>query len=398
MSALLTPLFADIDAYLHQWVDPVVTARRTSPARAARLVATGAGKRRIDDMRAQFAAIRSGLRSDAQSSRDDAHASVRRAVIAAVAGMLISAVLYLLYGFYVGRSILVPVREVAATARRMAAGDRAARVEGADTARGELGAMARSYNVMADTLEENHDELEAQREELSDYAEELEAQRGELERTIAAARRREDARRDDERLRRGGRGGGRVRAARHLILNGVADAVRCEVGALFVRDARRGGDLALATARGLRPSKTCPRSPARRRARRPRGRRAAHRSRRLPGRACACRRLRPARHLARAPRPAPAARPGLRRAQPRPARRRAVSQADIVLVSHLADQSGVALSKAVVLRESRRGAASRAPCWTRPQRRSRSSTTAATRSSPTSRCARSCRCCAEAGA
>ena len=180
-------------------------------------------------------------------------------MIAAVAGMLISAVLYLLYGFYVRRSILIPVREVAATARRMAAGDRAARVEGADTARGELGAMARSYNVMADTLEQNHDELEAQREELSDYAEELEAQRGELERTIAAL----DA--EKTRVEMTSAFGEAVAAEAgfaplaHLILNGVADAVRCEAGALYVRDARRGGDLALATARGLDPS-SCPRS------------------------------------------------------------------------------------------------------------------------------------------
>ena len=36
--ALLAPLFADIDAYLRQWVDPVVTARRTlaDAGRAAR--------------------------------------------------------------------------------------------------------------------------------------------------------------------------------------------------------------------------------------------------------------------------------------------------------------------------------------------------------------------------
>jgi len=49
----------------------------------------------------------------------------RRGCVSASAA-LVSAVLYLLYGFYVRRSILIPVRQVAATARRMAAGDRAA--------------------------------------------------------------------------------------------------------------------------------------------------------------------------------------------------------------------------------------------------------------------------------
>ena len=277
-------------------------------------------------------------------------------MIAAVAGMLISAVLYLLYGFYVRRSILVPVRQVAATARRMAAGDRAARVEGADTARGELGAMSRSYNVMADTLEQNHDELEAQREELSDYAEELEAQRGELERTIAAL----DA--EKTRVEMTSAFGEAVAAEAgfaplaHLILNGVADAVRCEAGrALRPRRAPRGRPRARDRARP-RPRRACPRSscPAT-------GSPAARPS--SCGRSTAT-------HEAREHARADADRSGaishelhvpllqagevfgvlsLGRLADVP-----FAEADIVLVSHLADQSGVALSKAVVLRELRR--------------------------------------------
>ena len=84
--ALLSPLFADIDAYLRQWIDPVVAARADLAGAGARLVATGAGKRRVDDMRAQFARDpRRDCGRRRRSSRDDAHASVRRAVIAAVA-------------------------------------------------------------------------------------------------------------------------------------------------------------------------------------------------------------------------------------------------------------------------------------------------------------------------
>lgn len=59
--ALLEPLVADIDSYLTQWLDRVVTARRQSAGRAANLVATGEGKRRVDDIRAQVRAIRAGL-------------------------------------------------------------------------------------------------------------------------------------------------------------------------------------------------------------------------------------------------------------------------------------------------------------------------------------------------
>ena len=113
---------------------------------------------------------------------------------------------------------------------------------------------------MADTLEQNHDELEAQREELSDYAEELEAQRGELERTIAAL----DA--EKTRVEMTSAFGEAVAAEAgfaplaHLILNGVADAVRCEAGALVrPRRAPRGRPRARDRARA-RPVASCPRS------------------------------------------------------------------------------------------------------------------------------------------
>jgi signal transduction histidine kinase/CHASE3 domain sensor protein len=353
--ALFDPLVADIDAYMTRWIDAVVAARHRSAAEARRIVAAGAGKRRVDDIRAELAAIRAGLRADAARSRASAHASVRRAVVAAVVGLLLSAVLYTLYSIYVGRAIVIPVRRVASTARRMAAGDRAARVRGAETARGELGEMARSYNVMAEALEQSHDELDAQRGELHSYAEELEAQRGELERTIAAL----DA--EKTRVEMTSVFGEAVAAEvgfaplASLILNGVADAVRCEAGALYVRDARRGGDLALAVARGVEasdlPDIVLPGDGL--------AGRAAVELRPVtgthPAGALKLQTLRGAATVAHELH-VPLLQAGevfgvlsLGRLGDVP-----FAEADIVLVSHLADQSGVALSKAVVLRELRR--------------------------------------------
>ena len=353
--ALFDPLVTGIDTYMTRWVDPIVAARRRSASRARELVATGEGKRRVDDIRAQFAAIRAGLRADASRSQASAHDSVRRAVIAALAGLILSTILYTLYSVYLGRAVVTPVRRVANTARRMAAGDRGARVRGAETARGEIGEMARSYNAMAEALEDSHDELEAQRGELSSYAEELETQSGELERTIAAL--------DAEKTRVemtsafGEAVAGEVGFAplAHLILNGVADAVRCEAGALYVRDARRGGDLALATARGIDPVDVpdivLPGDGlAGRAAVELRPVAGTHppgglKLRTLGGSAAVAHEL----HI-------PLLQAGevfgvlsLGRLADVP-----FAEADIVLVSHLADQSGVALSKAVVLRELRR--------------------------------------------
>jgi signal transduction histidine kinase/CHASE3 domain sensor protein len=353
--ALLDPLFGGIQSYMSQWVDRAISLRRQSTGRAANLIETAEGKRRVDDLRAQLDAVRAGLRADAASSREDARESVRRAVIAAIGGLVVSALLYTLYNIWVGRSIVIPVRRVASTARRIAGGDRGARVRGAGTARGELGAMARSFNQMADALESSHDELEAQRGELRGYAEELEAQRGELERTIAAL----DA--EKTRVEMTSAFGEAVAAEAgfaplaHLILNGVADAVRCEAGALYVRDARRGGDLALANARGvepmLLPDIVLPgEGLAGRAAVELRPVAAAHPEPGLPlqtlaGPATVAHEL----HV-------PLLQAGevfgvlsLGRLADEP-----FEQTDIVLVSHLADQSGVALSKAVVLRELRR--------------------------------------------
>jgi len=90
---------------------------------------------------------------------------------------------------------------------------------------------------MADTLEAGHDELEAQRGELERTVEALDAQMRRVEVTSAF---------------------GEAVAAEaafaplaHLILDGVADAAGCDAGVLYVRDARRAGDLALTTARGV---------------------------------------------------------------------------------------------------------------------------------------------------
>jgi signal transduction histidine kinase/CHASE3 domain sensor protein len=353
--ALLDPLFSDIDSYLTQWVDHAIALRRQSTSRAANLIEGEEGKRRVDDIRAEFSAIRSGLRADAAGSRSAARSSVDRAVVAAVAGLVVSALLYTLYNVYVGRSIVIPVRRVAIAARRIAGGDRGARVRGAEAAHGELGAMARSFNAMADALEDRDHELEAQRGEVESYTEELEAQRGELERTIAAL----DA--EKTRVQMTSTFGEAVAAEAgfaplaHLILNGVADAVGCEAGVLYVRDARRGGDLAIATVRGVDaaslPEILLPGDGlAGRSAVELRPVTGSHPPEALPlrtlaGPAAVAHEL----HV-------PLLQAGevfgvlsLGRLSDTP-----FGESDVVLVSHLADQSGVALSKAVVLRELRR--------------------------------------------
>jgi HAMP domain-containing protein/putative methionine-R-sulfoxide reductase with GAF domain len=391
---IFDPLASDIDAYLSDWVATEIrTADRSLPA-ARRLVATGEGKRRVDDIRKQFAAIRAGLRADAARGERDARAAVRRAVALGLAGLLLSGLLYTLYCVYIGRSIVVPVRRVASTARRLAGGDRSARVRGAEHGRGELAAMARSFNQMAEALEASHDELEAQSGELTSYAEELEAQRGELESTVRAL----DA--EKTRVEMTSAFGEAVAAEAgfaplaHLILNGVADAAGCDAGALYVRDARRGGDLALTTVRGLGPA-PLPEillpgdGLAGRAAVEQRAVTAAHRD---------------ALHMTTLSGSTPVAHElhvpllqagevfgvlSLGRLADAP-----FDQPDVQLVSHLADQCASPCRRPSSCASCAGGTRSRARCSTPRPTRSRSSTTAATRSWRTSRCAASCRSCA----
>ena len=59
---------------------------------------------------------------------------------------------------YLVRVVLRPVREVSAAATRLAAGEPGARAP--ERGAGEVAALSRSFNAMADALEVSRDELE----------------------------------------------------------------------------------------------------------------------------------------------------------------------------------------------------------------------------------------------
>ena len=86
--------------------------------------------------------------------------------------------LLLAFAAYLGRSVAAPVRRVAAAADRLAAGDLSARVE--VRGRDELARLARSFNAMADALQEGRDELDSQHHELEVQTAELEDQQQQL--------------------------------------------------------------------------------------------------------------------------------------------------------------------------------------------------------------------------
>jgi signal transduction histidine kinase len=134
----------------------VNAARRGDPAvRSA--ASLNEGRRRVDTIRARFDRFVAGERALYASREDRADRGARRAIVVAVAGLGGSVLLIVLAFAYGLRAIVSPVRRAAAMAGRLAGGDLAARM--AEDGVGEIGALERSFNTMAGSLEASREEL-----------------------------------------------------------------------------------------------------------------------------------------------------------------------------------------------------------------------------------------------
>jgi signal transduction histidine kinase len=150
-----------IDAYIRDYAVPLIGTARRDPLAAQTAAVTGEGKRRVDAMRAEFDRLLVTERdlSVARQERSDRAAS--RAVAAAAVGLAGSVLLIVGFAAYLTRAIVRPVLGVSAMAGRLAGGDLAARMPA--TGVGEIGALGRSFNTMAGSLEESQAELAASR-------------------------------------------------------------------------------------------------------------------------------------------------------------------------------------------------------------------------------------------
>ncbi|TMR08306.1 HAMP domain-containing protein [Nonomuraea turkmeniaca] len=147
-------------SYIHDYSIPLVEKTRRDPA-AVPSPEVAEEKRRVDAMRAKFDALVAAEQSMVRGQQQRSDAAARRAGTVGVAALIVSVSLIGIYSGYLARAIAAPVRRVAATARRLASGDLAARVpvRGA----GEIGLLERSFNTMAATLARNRAELAASR-------------------------------------------------------------------------------------------------------------------------------------------------------------------------------------------------------------------------------------------
>jgi PAS domain S-box-containing protein len=230
-----------IDRYLKGYVVPQVLRGRVRPGSGQARAVTDEGKRRIDDLREQFSEFIAAESALADMRRDSADDQARTAVLIGVLGLVVSVLLVLAFGGYLSGPLLRPIGRVAAGARRLAGGDMSARIDERGAA--EMGELARTFNVMASSLEDNRDELESQNAE-------LEAQQAELENAVEQLA---EEKRQVEVLHRFG-----ARLQEHseleplaaAALEGLCAVARCEVGALYARgrdERTRDGATLLAT-------------------------------------------------------------------------------------------------------------------------------------------------------
>jgi signal transduction histidine kinase len=145
------------NAYLQQFALPLVDAVRRGDASARSLDNTLAGKRRVDALRAGLHSFREAERARLSARDADVDEAARRATAAAVVGIAGSILLIVLFAGYLTRVIVQPLRRAAQMADRLAGGDLSGRMRESDVV--EIGALQRSFNYMAGSLEKSRDEL-----------------------------------------------------------------------------------------------------------------------------------------------------------------------------------------------------------------------------------------------
>jgi PAS domain S-box-containing protein len=128
------------------------------------LTATTEGKQRLDSLRRQFADLSAAQQERTAQRRADSRRLRSRMVDIAAAGGLLSVALLIALGVFMTRSVLTPVRRVERAARRLAAGDRDARVPA--NGPGEIGQLGAAFNAMADALAARKQDLRLQNDRL----------------------------------------------------------------------------------------------------------------------------------------------------------------------------------------------------------------------------------------
>lgn len=157
-------LAAETDSYITDYATPLIAIAKQNPAAALSLVATSEGLLRIGHVRTNLTRLLADedeiAARSASSARDRADEAVAVAAAALVATALALTFVYLSFV----RAVARPVRDVAAAATRIAAGDLSPRIP--PTGPADIRKLNIAFNAMATSLARERRRLEAQNEEL----------------------------------------------------------------------------------------------------------------------------------------------------------------------------------------------------------------------------------------
>jgi PAS domain S-box-containing protein len=235
---------AAVSGYISRWAAPVIRTAQTNLDAARRLEAGGAGKARVDAMRAQFSTLlehETTIHAE-QVSRASGLATLVR--VLGLAATVLFLILIVATALRTQRALVAPLRRLAGAVSAISAGDLSARVPEGGAA--EVGSVVAGFNEMANALAR-------QRESLDDHQSELEAQKSELEQALVAL---EERTAYIEHVREFGdqmvAEGSSVETVAVAALRGLGDGAECEVGAVYLRDAD-GEEFVPVATRGLMP-------------------------------------------------------------------------------------------------------------------------------------------------
>ena|GEM_PF-727885 len=156
-AAIAERIQRDALSYVNDYSVPVVEAARRGEPWVRSPAGSAAGKRRMDALRADLDDFLSNETAHSLAQQTRADALYRRATLVAGLGLAVSVVVTGAAAAYLARKVVRPVRRTAHLAESLAAGDLAARVP--ETGSGEIAVLERNFNAMAESLEQNRDEL-----------------------------------------------------------------------------------------------------------------------------------------------------------------------------------------------------------------------------------------------
>ena len=155
---------AAIDDYVNLYSIPMISLARDRIDVARSVIVNGTGPARIDAIRRQFNQLFTSERALANKRTSQATTRANDAVWIGIGGLVLGLSAVAVLAIYLARSVVRPVREVAAGAERVAHGDLSARAP--DQRADELGDLGRAFNTMAASLEQSRDEVAARTAEL----------------------------------------------------------------------------------------------------------------------------------------------------------------------------------------------------------------------------------------